>query len=93
MSAAITILLVTVAIFLSVVIAIAIKDNAEVRKWTYKGQYIKRRAERLLRSRWLRCREKPIGVDFCSDCTKRDECLAECRERIEKYIDSEGGAK
>ena len=88
MNAAITIPLVMAAIFLSVSIAIAIKDNA---KWTYKGQYIKERAERLLRDRWLRCYKKPIGVDFCSDCTKRDECLAECKEAIERFIDKEGG--
>ena len=93
MSVAITIPLIMAAIFLSVSIAIAIKDNVQDRKWTYKGQYIKKRAESLLRSRWLHCRQKPLGVDFCSDCTKRDECLAECKEEIEKFIDSEGGAK
>lgn len=93
MNAAITIPIIMAAIFLSVCVAIAIKDNVEDRKWTYKGQYIKKRAENLLRDRWLRCRQKPLGVVFCSDCAKRGECLAKCREKIEKFIDSEGAEK
>ena len=90
MSAAIIILIV-VAVYLSIIVVIGIKDNAEVRKWTYKGQYIKKRAKSLLSDRWLHCRQKPLGVVFCGDCTKRDKCLAKCREEIEKFIDSEGG--
>ena len=93
MTTAITIPLIMVAIFLSICVAIAVKSNAEDRKWTYKGQYIKWRAKNLLNKHWLHCRQKPLGVIFCNDCTKRDECLAECKEEIEKYIDSEGGKK
>ena len=90
MNVAIAIPLVTAAIFLSVCIVIAIIGNAEDRKWTYKGQYIKKRAKSLLNERWLHCRQKPLGVIFCGDCAKRDECLAECKEEIEKFIDKEG---
>lgn len=76
-------------IFIVIVIVAMIVDDL---RWTYKGQNIKSRAQNLLSSRWLHCRDKPLGVRFCSQCGNEGKCIEACKKDIQLSIDESEAA-